>query len=154
MCPDFSKTGSCPRGARCKLQHRQRAKRSASNTSTTPAKRARTKEPSKRPVKQIGQSSLIIDKNHHLTSCLMFFLSSRPRLSVVMPQGSQAAPGPPTESPLALPSFISLSSSPEEADAPDTLPAETSQVKGTKTHYLTNLENLSPTVYTKQKDMT
>ncbi|XP_054459392.1 zinc finger CCCH domain-containing protein 3 isoform X2 [Anoplopoma fimbria] len=107
VCPDFSKTGSCPRGARCKLQHRQRAKRSASNTSTstttTPAKRARTKEPSKRP-----------------------------RLFVAMPQGCQAAPGTPTKGPLALPSFISLSSSPEEADAPETLRAESSQVKEKK----------------------
>ncbi|KAM6938554.1 uncharacterized protein zc3h3 [Lycodopsis pacificus] len=103
VCPDFSKAGSCPRGARCKLQHRQRAKRSASNTSTTPAKRARTKEPAKRP-----------------------------RLSVVIPQGSQAAPRTPTKGPLALPSFISLSSSPEEADAPETLPAESSQVKEKK----------------------
>ncbi|XP_051233182.1 zinc finger CCCH domain-containing protein 3 [Dicentrarchus labrax] len=103
VCPDFSKTGSCPRGARCKLQHRQRAKRSTSSTSTTPAKRARTKEHSKRPC-----------------------------LSVVIPQVSQAAPQTPTEGPLALPSFISLSSSPEEADAPDTLLTETSQVKEKK----------------------
>ncbi|XP_049910327.1 zinc finger CCCH domain-containing protein 3 [Epinephelus moara] len=102
VCPDFSKTGSCPRGARCKLQHRQPAKRSTSSTST-PAKRARTKEPSKRP-----------------------------RLSVVMPQDSQAAPRMPTKGPLELPSYISLSSSPEEADTPDTLPAETSQVKEKK----------------------
>ncbi|XP_078114444.1 uncharacterized protein zc3h3 [Sander vitreus] len=105
VCPDFSKTASCPRGARCKLQHRQRAKRSVSNTATASAsaKRGRTKEPSKRP-----------------------------RLAVVMPQGSQAAPLTPTRGPLALPSFISLSSSPEEADAPDTLPAETWQVKEKK----------------------
>ncbi|XP_035509444.1 zinc finger CCCH domain-containing protein 3 [Morone saxatilis] len=103
VCPDFSKTGSCPRGVRCKLQHRQRAKRSTSSTSTTPAKRARTKEPSKRPC-----------------------------LSVVIPQVSQAAPQTPIEGPLALPSFISLSSSPEEADAPDTLQTETSQVKEKK----------------------
>ncbi|XP_023284750.1 zinc finger CCCH domain-containing protein 3 [Seriola lalandi dorsalis] len=103
VCPDFSKTGSCPRGTRCKLQHRQQAKRSGSNTSTTPAKRGRTKEPCKRP-----------------------------RLSVVMPHGPQAAPGTPAAGPLELPSFISLSSSPEEADAPDTLPAEASQVKEKK----------------------
>ncbi|XP_044055285.1 zinc finger CCCH domain-containing protein 3 [Siniperca chuatsi] len=103
VCPDFSKAGSCPRGARCKLQHRQRAKQNASTTSITPAKRARTKE-----------------------------LSKRPRLSVVMPQGSQAAPGTPSEGPLALPSFIYLSSSPEEADTPDTLLAETSQAKEKK----------------------
>ncbi|XP_071342614.1 zinc finger CCCH domain-containing protein 3 isoform X2 [Trachinotus anak] len=103
VCPDFSKTGSCPRGTRCKLQHRQQTKRSTSNTSTTPAKRARTKEPCKRP-----------------------------SLSVVMPHGPQAAPGTPAAGPLELPSFISLSSSPEEADAPDTLPAEASQVKEKK----------------------
>nr|XP_046246820.1 zinc finger CCCH domain-containing protein 3 isoform X2 [Scatophagus argus] len=103
VCPDFSKTGSCPRGARCKLQHRQRAKRNTSTTSSTPAKRARTREPSKRP---------------HLT--------------ISIPQGSQAAPGTPTHGPLPLPSFISLSSSPEEADAPDSLLAETSQVKEKK----------------------
>ncbi|KAE8294591.1 Zinc finger CCCH domain-containing protein 3 Smad-interacting CPSF-like factor [Larimichthys crocea] len=104
VCPDFSKTGSCPRGARCKLQHRQRAKRSTSNTSTTTtAKRPRTKESSKRP-----------------------------QLSVVIPQDSQAAPGTPTKGSLALPSFISLSSSPEEADAPDTRLAETSRVKEKK----------------------
>uniref|UniRef100_A0A3Q0RDR4 Zinc finger CCCH domain-containing protein 3 n=1 Tax=Amphilophus citrinellus TaxID=61819 RepID=A0A3Q0RDR4_AMPCI len=76
VCPDFSKSGSCPRGSRCKLQHRQQVKRSASNTLSTPVKKARTKEPLKE-----------------------------------------------------LPSFISLSSSPEEADAPDTLPTDTVQVK-------------------------
>nr|XP_040040200.1 zinc finger CCCH domain-containing protein 3 [Gasterosteus aculeatus aculeatus] len=100
VCQDFSKTGSCPRAARCKLQHRQQAKRSASSASTTLAKRARGKEPAKRP-----------------------------RLSVAMPTGSQVAPGTPPKGPLALPSFISLSSSPEEADAPEPLPAENSQVK-------------------------
>ncbi|KAL6108405.1 zc3h3 [Pungitius sinensis] len=100
VCQDFSKTGSCPRAARCKLQHRQRAKRSASSASTSPARRARGKEPAKRP-----------------------------RLSVAMPPGSQVAPETPPKGPLALPSFISLSSSPEEADAPEPLPAESSQVK-------------------------
>ncbi|XP_053179029.1 mucin-5AC-like [Scomber japonicus] len=103
VCPDFSKTGSCPRGARCKLQHRQRANKRNTNTSTTPAKKARTKE-----------------------------LSKRPRLSVIIPPGSPAAPGTPVAGSLELPSFISLSSSPEEADAPDTLPAESSQVKEKK----------------------
>ncbi|XP_026179081.1 zinc finger CCCH domain-containing protein 3 isoform X2 [Mastacembelus armatus] len=98
VCPDFSKTGSCPRGSRCKLQHRQRAKPSASNMSTTPAKKARTKEPFKRP-----------------------------RLSVGIPPASQT--GTPTAGPLELPSFISLSSSPEEADAPELLPVETSKEK-------------------------
>lgn len=72
----------------------------------------------------------------------MFFLSSRPCLSVLIPEVSQVAPGEPTKGPLALPSFISLSSSPEEADAPGTPLAETSQVKGTERCYPINLEHL------------
>uniref|UniRef100_A0AAQ6IGR3 Zinc finger CCCH domain-containing protein 3 n=1 Tax=Anabas testudineus TaxID=64144 RepID=A0AAQ6IGR3_ANATE len=111
VCPDFSKTGSCPRGARCKLQHRLQGKRNAVNSSTTPSKKARTKEP-----------------------------SNRPCLSIIMPQDSPAAAGTPIVGALELPSFISLSSSPEEADAPDTLPVETSQVKGNNIH--TNLKHL------------
>ncbi|KAM4738741.1 zinc finger CCCH domain-containing protein 3 [Anableps anableps] len=103
VCPDFSKTGSCPRGSRCKLQHRQRVKRSASSTSTIPIKKGRTKEPLKRP-----------------------------HLSVVIPENAQAAPETPIAGPLALPSFISLSSSPEEADAPDSPLADATQVKERK----------------------
>ncbi|XP_041863014.1 zinc finger CCCH domain-containing protein 3 isoform X2 [Melanotaenia boesemani] len=103
VCPEFSKTGSCPRGSRCKLQHRQRVKRSAGNTPTTPAKKVCTKKPLER-------------------LCL----------SVTLPQDAQATPGTSTAGPLALPSFISLSSSPEEADAPDTLPTDTAQVKEKK----------------------
>lgn len=75
----------------------------------------------------------------------MFFLSPRPRLSVVMPHSPQAAPGTPTAGPLELPSYISLSSSPEEADAPDTLQAETSQVKGNKMHNPVSVEHLRVT---------
>lgn len=100
VCPDFSQTGSCPRGSRCKLQHRQPAKRGAPGSSGAAAKRARTKEPPKRP-----------------------------RLSVDIPQNS---PGTPPAGPLALPSFISLSSSPEEADAPDTRRPESSPLKEKK----------------------
>ncbi|XP_056131554.1 zinc finger CCCH domain-containing protein 3 [Lampris incognitus] len=107
VCPDFSSTGTCPRGSRCKLQHRQKAKRSAPTTSAMPTKRARTKDSTKRP-----------------------------RLSIIMPpkqaQDSQADPVTPTSGSLKLPSFISLSSSPEEAEIPDTPPAETSQVKEKK----------------------
>uniref|UniRef100_A0A3B5L6P9 Zinc finger CCCH domain-containing protein 3 n=1 Tax=Xiphophorus couchianus TaxID=32473 RepID=A0A3B5L6P9_9TELE len=111
VCPDFSKTGSCPRGSRCKLQHRQRVKRSASSTSTIPAKKSRSKEP---------------------------------HLSVVMPENTQAASGRPIAGPLALPSFISLSSSPEEADAPDSPQADATQVKGINPHnFLNGAEKLS-----------
>ncbi|XP_034035291.1 zinc finger CCCH domain-containing protein 3 isoform X2 [Thalassophryne amazonica] len=105
LCPDFSKNGSCPRGSRCKLQHHQRAKRAASNTAGTATKRARVKETTKRP-----------------------------RLHVVIPQvdDTQAAPGTPAARPLELPAFISLSSSPEEAESPDRKSAEMSQVKEKK----------------------
>ncbi|XP_071262721.1 zinc finger CCCH domain-containing protein 3-like isoform X2 [Salvelinus alpinus] len=112
VCPDFSSGGSCPRGAQCKLQHRQRAKRTAPNPNPTtgpsaaPAKKSRTK---------------------------------RPSLSVVLPddqaaEGSaQADPGTLSSSSLGphktkLPSFISLSSSPEDTDAPDTPPADGAEV--------------------------
>ncbi|XP_076010633.1 zinc finger CCCH domain-containing protein 3 [Genypterus blacodes] len=94
LCPDFSKSGSCPRGTRCKLQHRQQPKRNAPPGHPPAAKRARGKDAIKRP-----------------------------RLSISMPEahGSQALPQTPTRGPLELPSFISLSSSPEEADTPDRL---------------------------------
>uniref|UniRef100_A0A8C8E3D0 Zinc finger CCCH domain-containing protein 3 n=1 Tax=Oryzias sinensis TaxID=183150 RepID=A0A8C8E3D0_9TELE len=100
VCSDFFKTGSCSRGSRCKLQHRQRLKRTSSNTSSTPGKRTRSKEPT---------------------------------LSIIMPKDAQTPPRTLPTGLLALPSFISLSSSPEEADPLDTLPADTTQVKGMST---------------------
>lgn len=49
VCPDFSKTGSCPQGACCKLQHRQRAQRSwAGPAAALPGRRARSREPASR----------------------------------------------------------------------------------------------------------
>lgn len=45
----------------------------------------------------------------------------------------QDTPWTPTKGPLELPSFISLSSSPEEADAPETQLADSSQGKGKDT---------------------
>ncbi|XP_064865250.1 zinc finger CCCH domain-containing protein 3-like [Oncorhynchus nerka] len=118
VCPDFSSTGSCPQGAHCKLQHRQRAKRTTPNArattgpSATPAKKARTK---------------------------------RTSLSVVLPQGSaQADPSTPSSSGrhnTKLPSFISLSSSPEDADAPDTPPADRSKVTERTLQLMPRLQN-------------
>ncbi|XP_075901808.1 uncharacterized protein zc3h3 [Nelusetta ayraudi] len=103
-CPDFLKTGSCPRRAHCKLQHHRGPKRHGGLSSSTPAKRARTKDPCRRP-----------------------------HLSVVVLQGSQATPETPTtKGPLELPSFISLSSSPEEADAPDAPGGDSPKVKEKK----------------------
>uniref|UniRef100_A0A4W5S0K6 Zinc finger CCCH domain-containing protein 3 n=1 Tax=Hucho hucho TaxID=62062 RepID=A0A4W5S0K6_9TELE len=123
VCPDFSSTGSCPRGAHCKLQHRQRAKLTTPNTrattgpSATPAKKARTK---------------------------------RTSLSVVLPQAqaaegsAQADPSTPSSSGrhnTKLPSFISLSSSPEDADAPDTPPADRSEVTERTLQLMPRLQN-------------
>ncbi|XP_013856086.1 zinc finger CCCH domain-containing protein 3 [Austrofundulus limnaeus] len=113
VCPDFSKSGSCPRGPRCKLQHRQRVKRSPGSSSCPPARRARTKEPLKRP-----------------------------RLTLDMPQNAQADPGTPAAGPLALPSFISLSSSPEEADGPDPRLADVAPVKEKKLQIKPRLREL------------
>ncbi|XP_062251930.1 zinc finger CCCH domain-containing protein 3 [Platichthys flesus] len=123
VCEDFVK-GYCPEGEKCKKKHTlvcpdfsksgscprgkrcklQHRQRAKQGTGTgIPPRRGRTKDPSKRP-----------------------------RLSVVMPHTLQTAPVTPTRGPLALPSFISLSSSPEEPDTPDTLPDKTSQVKEKK----------------------
>ncbi|KAL1022727.1 hypothetical protein UPYG_G00031550 [Umbra pygmaea] len=94
VCPDFSSNGSCPRGAQCKLHHHQRTKRSTAPTNGTAclAKKARSKS-----------------------------------LLVVLPQAqaadsSLADPGPSSSSAphiTKLPSFISLSSSPEDTDPPN-----------------------------------
>ncbi|XP_059197137.1 zinc finger CCCH domain-containing protein 3 [Centropristis striata] len=118
VCPDFSKTGSCPRASRCKLQHRQRAgpgagpgARAGAGPGAGPGAR-----PGARPGAGPGAS-------RSSRSSSPTRRAKRPRLSVAMttPCG-----------PLALPSFISLSSSPEEADTPDTLPDLTAQVKEKK----------------------
>ncbi|CAB1332185.1 unnamed protein product, partial [Coregonus sp. 'balchen'] len=92
VCPDFSSSGSFPRGTQCKPQHRQRAKRTAPNpnptTGPSTAKKART----------------------------------------VAAEGSaQADPGTPSSSSLGphntkLPSFISFSNSPEDTDPPGHAP--------------------------------
>ncbi|XP_071202221.1 zinc finger CCCH domain-containing protein 3-like isoform X2 [Salvelinus alpinus] len=123
VCPDFSSTGSCPQGAHCKLQHRQRAKRTTPNAraatgpSATPAKKARTK---------------------------------RTSLSVVLPQAqaaegsAQADPSTPSSSGrhnTKLPSFISLSSSPEDADAPDTPPVDRLEVTERTLQLMPRLQN-------------
>lgn len=73
----------------------------------------------------------------------MFSPPSRTSLSVVLPQAqaaegsAQADPSTPSSSGrhnTKLPSFISLSSSPEDADAPDTPPADRSEVTGERAY--------------------
>ncbi|XP_029938924.1 zinc finger CCCH domain-containing protein 3 [Salarias fasciatus] len=115
VCEDFVK-GYCPEGEKCKKKHtlvcpdfsksgscprgsrcklqHRQRVKCSSSSFTPPAKKAR-----REPVE-------------------------RPHLSVMIPEDSQAAQGTPKRSSLALPSYISLSSSPEEADAPDTLPVK------------------------------
>ncbi len=66
MCPDFSSTGVCPRGSKCKLHHRQRMKRSGSNASFGPAKKAHTKDILKRLGSRTNLFSLpsvLLEKN-------------------------------------------------------------------------------------------
>ncbi|CAL8309439.1 unnamed protein product [Lota lota] len=93
VCPDFSRSGSCPQGSRCKLQHRQRAKRIPAPTGPSTAT---TSSSTTLPAKRARTKEPI----------------KRLCLSV--------ATAPTTPGDLKLPSFISLSSSPEEAELPDT----------------------------------
>ncbi|XP_061594845.1 zinc finger CCCH domain-containing protein 3 [Cololabis saira] len=122
VCEDFVR-GYCPEGEKCKKKHTlvcpdfsrtgscprgsrcklQHRQRAARSASGAAAPAKRTR--SREPPK-------------------------RPRLSVVIPP--DAAPQTPPAGPLSLPSFISLSSSPEEADAPDAQPADATQVKEKK----------------------
>ncbi|GAA6111311.1 zinc finger CCCH domain-containing protein 3, partial [Tachysurus ichikawai] len=81
VCPDFSRTGVCPQGAKCKLQHRQRVKRAESRQSSGHGKKAHSRESTKSP---------------------------RPE-----PEATPSEEGTPKSNPAKLPSFISLSSSPE-----------------------------------------
>ncbi|KAL4635336.1 zinc finger CCCH domain-containing protein 3 [Arapaima gigas] len=100
LCPDFSSATGCPRGSRCQLQHRARAKRAAPNHSSRPAKRAHKRNSPER--QESSESSTAQDRTLPGTS--------------------------------RLPSFISLCSSPETAEAPDTPPAEGSLVTEKKLH--------------------
>ncbi|KAG1972750.1 Zinc finger C-x8-C-x5-C-x3-H type family protein [Pimephales promelas] len=101
VCPDFSSTGVCPRGSKCKLHHRQSVKRTGSNASFGPAKKARTRD--------------IIKSTEEVTESI------------------QADEGSSSSGPEKLPSFISLSSSPdmsENPDSPKIPPAAGLQAKG------------------------
>ncbi|KAI5109399.1 zinc finger CCCH domain-containing protein 3, partial [Silurus meridionalis] len=95
VCPDFSRTGVCSQGTKCKLQHRQRVKRAGSSLSSGSGKRARSRESTKR----------------HGLYCLSFSVSPKPE-----PESPQAVEGTPKAGFARLPSFISLSSSPEPSE--------------------------------------
>lgn len=138
VCPDFSRTGSCPRGASCRLQHRQPAKRrSAGPAARALARDARSREPASRePASRSGEQSRALvyrdftslECSHlsRLVSRMTEILMAKTRklcnfnkafLLVPLRQDPRAAPGTSARGPLELPSYISLCSSPEEGAA-------------------------------------
>uniref|UniRef100_A0A671SYD7 Zinc finger CCCH domain-containing protein 3 n=1 Tax=Sinocyclocheilus anshuiensis TaxID=1608454 RepID=A0A671SYD7_9TELE len=109
VCPDFSSTGVCPRGSKCKLHHRQSLKRSGSNASFEPAKKA----------------------------CTRGILKSSEDVQTLQTESIQADEGPSSSGPEKLPSFISLSTSPDMSENPDTPklpPTAGPQAKGKTLH--------------------
>ncbi|XP_051567727.1 zinc finger CCCH domain-containing protein 3 [Myxocyprinus asiaticus] len=109
VCPEFSSTGVCPRGSKCKLHHRQSVKRTGSNTSSGPAKRAHNRDILKRSEEGNSQSA----------------------------GSTQADEGSSCSGPEKLPSYISLSSSPdtpENSEAPEFPPTTGPQAKGKTLH--------------------
>uniref|UniRef100_A0A3Q2XM15 Zinc finger CCCH domain-containing protein 3 n=1 Tax=Hippocampus comes TaxID=109280 RepID=A0A3Q2XM15_HIPCM len=116
VCEDFVK-GYCPEGEKCKKKHTLVCP-DFSKTGSCPhgarcklQHRQRAKRSASAPNPQPPE---------------------RPRLSAVLARGSRDAPDTPAASSLALPSFISLSSSPEEADVPEPPLAKNAPNKGTR----------------------
>ncbi|XP_034386847.1 zinc finger CCCH domain-containing protein 3 [Cyclopterus lumpus] len=118
VCEDFVK-GYCPEGEKCKKKHTLVCP-DFSKTGSCP-RGARCKLQHRQRAKRGASTPAKRGRTKEP--------AKRPRLTVAM---LPASPGTPTKGPLALPSFISLSSSPEEADAPEPLLAESSQVKEKK----------------------
>ncbi|XP_048055914.1 zinc finger CCCH domain-containing protein 3 isoform X3 [Megalobrama amblycephala] len=109
VCPDFSSTGVCPRGSKCKLHHRESVKRTGSNASFGPAKKARTRD----------------------------IIKSSEEVHTQSTESIQADEGSSSSGPEKLPSFISLSSSPdmsENPDSPKIPPVAGLQAKGKTLH--------------------
>lgn len=109
VCPDFSSTGVCPRGSKCKLHHRQSKKRTGSNASYGAAKKACTRD----------------------------VLRSSDAAQTQSSESTLADEGSSCSRPEKLPSFISLSSSPDGSENPDTPkipPATGPQAKGKTLH--------------------
>ncbi|XP_068446177.1 zinc finger CCCH domain-containing protein 3 [Clinocottus analis] len=122
VCEDFVK-GYCPEGEKCKKKHTLVCP-DFSKMGSCP-RGARCKLQHRQLAKRGASNTSSTPAKRGRTK----EPAKRPRLSIAMPP---AAPGTPSKGPLALPSFISLSSSPEEADAPEPLPPESSQVKEKK----------------------
>ncbi|KAF7646813.1 hypothetical protein LDENG_00182080 [Lucifuga dentata] len=124
VCQDFVK-GYCPEGEKCKKKHTLVCP-DFSKSGSCP-RGARCKLQHRQRAKRAAPPSTTMPAKRARSKDA----AKRPCLSVVMPPGSPAAPR--AAGHLELPSFISLSSSPEEADTPDRPPAATSQVKGNNT---------------------
>ncbi|XP_052455628.1 zinc finger CCCH domain-containing protein 3-like [Carassius gibelio] len=108
-CPDFSSTGVCPHGSKCKLHHRQSLKSTGSSASFGPAKKAHTRD----------------------------ILKSSDDVQTLQTESIQADEGPSSSGPEKLPSFISLSSSIDMSENPETPklpPAAGPHAKGKKLH--------------------
>ncbi|XP_051930134.1 zinc finger CCCH domain-containing protein 3 isoform X3 [Hippocampus zosterae] len=103
VCEDFVK-GYCPEGEKCKKKHTLVCA-DFSKTGSCP-RGARCKLQHRQRAKRSASAP---DPQP----------PERPRPSALLARGSRDAPDAPAASSLALPSFISLSSSPEEADAPE-----------------------------------
>lgn len=92
----------------------------------------RPREPGLRSLAR-GQATLSPSKTtSHFKIIKCVLLPFRPQLSVAVQQDSQATPKTPTKGPLELPSFISLYSSPEVVDSPDTTLGDSPKFKGIK----------------------
>ncbi|XP_061634036.1 zinc finger CCCH domain-containing protein 3 isoform X1 [Phyllopteryx taeniolatus] len=115
VCEDFIK-GFCPEGEKCKKKHTLVCP-DFSKTGSCPLG-TRCKLQHHQRAKRCTSTYVRVRNDEP---------SKRPCLSVVIPQGSQETLGTPSTS--SLPSFISLSSSPEEADVPDPRRAKTTPVK-------------------------
>ncbi|XP_061681392.1 zinc finger CCCH domain-containing protein 3 isoform X2 [Syngnathoides biaculeatus] len=118
VCEDFVK-GFCPEGEKCKKKHTLVCPE-FSKTGSCPFG-ARCKLQHRQRAKRCAST---------FVSVCNVEPSKRPHPSVVIPKGSLETPG--TPSIRSLPSFISLSNSPEEPDAPDPQLAKTTPSKEKK----------------------
>ncbi|KAM9365575.1 zinc finger CCCH domain-containing protein 3 [Pholidichthys leucotaenia] len=123
VCQDFVR-GYCPEGEKCKKKHMLVCPDFSKSGSCPRGSRCKLQH--RQQVKRSATST--ITSSPSTKKARTKESSKRPRL----PENTGDAPRTPTTGPLALPSFIALSSSPEEAEAPETQPADPSQVKERK----------------------
>ncbi|XP_077572552.1 zinc finger CCCH domain-containing protein 3 isoform X3 [Stigmatopora nigra] len=113
VCEDFIK-GYCPEGEKCKKKHTLVCPDFSKNGSCLLGPRCKLQHHQR--AKQSTPTHVSTTSNEPY---------KRPSLSVVIPHHPQETTGTPVKSALQLPSFISLSSSSEEADSGDSLHPKT-----------------------------